>query len=107
MSAFKEYQVKLDGTGAGTLRINLDIHGVLWDVSQINISTNPTNTTCIATLSYNNLYISNTIAGSNDSAAGPPPIHMISGDEIEVVWASGPANALATATILYDEYQLQ
>lgn len=106
MSAFKQYQIKLDGTGAGTLRISLDIHGVMWDVTQVNISTNPANTACTATLFYNNVYLTNTIAGSMDSAAGPPSIRMVADDEIEITWAAGPANALATATILLDEYPL-
>lgn len=107
MTAFKDYQIKLDGTGAGTLRIAQNLPGIMWDVTQINISTNPANATCVATLFFNTLYMSNTIAGSNDSAAGPPSIHMLSGDEISITWGSGPANALATAVIFVDEYPLR
>lgn len=107
MSAFKQYQIKLDGAGAGTLRIPLDIHGVLWDVTQINITTVPIATGATATLQFNGFFLSNTIAGSGDSAAGPPSIHMMADDEIQIVWAAGPANGLATAIILVDEYPLK
>lgn len=107
MTAFKDYQIKLDATGAGTLRIAQNLSGVMWDVTQINISTNPASAACIATLFFNTLYMSNTIAGSNDSAAGPPSVRMLSGDELSVVWASGPANGLATAVIFVDEYPLK
>lgn len=93
----------LNASGGGTIRFELDNATVTWDISQVSVTVSPARAGCVATIFLNGYYHCSTIAGSGDTAQGPPDIEFNPGDVITVVFVGGSANGIATVFLYYDE----
>lgn len=96
--------VALDGTGAGTVRIQNNNVSAQWVVGQVSVRTVPPIAGCTANLFQNvQLVTTSYFAGTGDNAGGDPPVYLSPGEYIDVAFSNGPANGQAIATAYYTE----
>lgn len=96
--------VVLSALGAGTVRFELDNPTVIWEVSQISVTTTPAVAGCTATAFLDQQYLCSTIAGSADAAQGPPSVEMSPSQVLEITYVGGPASGVGTVVLYYEEF---